>query len=84
MILDAVKRSLTDPHALIPVEQLLSDARGSRMPDVEAARLTPVIAQRVVEACRHRRSNLVQAGSVPHPTWTARYLISRYTKRPRQ
>ena len=51
MILDAVKRSLTDPHALIPVEQLLSDARGSRMPDVEAARLTPVIAQRVVEAC---------------------------------
>ena len=51
MILDVVKRSLTGPHTLIPVEQLLTDARGSRMPDVDAARLTPAIAQRVVESC---------------------------------
>jgi Ni,Fe-hydrogenase III small subunit/ferredoxin-like protein FixX len=51
MILEVVKRSLTSPRVLIPVAQLLTDARGSRMPDVDAARLTPVIAQRVVEAC---------------------------------
>jgi Ni,Fe-hydrogenase III small subunit len=51
MILDVVKRSLTGPRALIPVEQLLTDARGSRMPDVDAGRLTPAIAQRVVESC---------------------------------
>ncbi len=51
MILDVVKRSLTSPYLLIPVEQLLTDARGSRMPNVDAARLTPAIAQRVVEAC---------------------------------
>jgi Ni,Fe-hydrogenase III small subunit/NAD-dependent dihydropyrimidine dehydrogenase PreA subunit len=51
MILDVVKRSLDSPKVLIPVEQLLTDARGGRMPDVDAARLTAAIAQRVVEAC---------------------------------
>jgi Ni,Fe-hydrogenase III small subunit len=51
MILDVVKRSLTSPRVLIPVEQLLTDARGSRMPEVDAGRLTPAIAKRVVEAC---------------------------------
>ncbi|MFI5113132.1 MAG: NADH-quinone oxidoreductase subunit NuoB [Terriglobales bacterium] len=51
MILDVVKRSLASPKVLIPVEQLLTDASGGRMPDVDAARLTAAIAQRVVEAC---------------------------------
>jgi Ni,Fe-hydrogenase III small subunit/NAD-dependent dihydropyrimidine dehydrogenase PreA subunit len=51
MILDIVKRSLTSPRVLIPIVQLLADARGSRMPDVDAARLTAIIAQRVLEAC---------------------------------
>jgi Ni,Fe-hydrogenase III small subunit/ferredoxin len=51
MILDVVKRSLASPRVLIPVEQLLTDARGSRMPDIDALRLTQAIAQRVVDAC---------------------------------
>ena len=51
MILDAVKRSLNSPRVLIPVEQLLRDACGSRLPDVDASKLTPAIAQRVVDAC---------------------------------
>lgn len=51
MILDVVKRSLTSPRVLISVEQLLSDARGSRMPDVDASKLTQAIARGVVEAC---------------------------------
>ncbi len=51
MILDVVKRSLASPQVLIPVEQLLTDVRGSRLPDVHATDLTPAIAQRVVDAC---------------------------------
>ncbi|MGZ4788682.1 MAG: NADH-quinone oxidoreductase subunit NuoB [Terriglobales bacterium] len=51
MILDVVKRSLNSPRVLIPVEQLLGDARGSRMPDVDASKLTQAIAQRVVDSC---------------------------------
>src|SRR5512143_4336349 len=51
MILDVVKRSLNSPRVLIPVEQLLRDASGSRLPDVDASKLTQAIAQRVVNAC---------------------------------
>jgi Ni,Fe-hydrogenase III small subunit/ferredoxin-like protein FixX len=51
MILDVAKRSFSTASVLIPVERLLTDARGSRLPDVEAALLTPAIAQRVVDAC---------------------------------
>lgn len=51
MILDVAKRSFTSASVLIPVEQLLTAARGSRLPDVDPTLLTPEIAQRVVEAC---------------------------------
>ncbi len=51
MILDTVKRSLTSPRVLIAVEQLLADARGSRLPDIHDGQLTAAIAQRVIEAC---------------------------------
>src|SRR5512140_492352 len=51
MILEVIKRSVTSERALIPVETLLHDASGSRMPDVDASRLTVAIAKRVVEAC---------------------------------
>ena len=51
MILEVVKRSLTSRRVLIPVEMLSANAAGSRMPDVDAARLTRAIAQRVVDAC---------------------------------
>ncbi len=51
MIFDVVKRSLQSPHVLVPIEDLLGDCRGSRMPDVHAALLTAAIAERVVAAC---------------------------------
>lgn len=51
MIFDVVKRSLTSPRVLIPVEHLLGDANGSRLPEVRAARLTEAIAQAVADAC---------------------------------
>ncbi|MDT8067677.1 MAG: NADH-quinone oxidoreductase subunit NuoB [Terriglobia bacterium] len=51
MIFDVVKRSLQSPNVLIPVEHLLGDCRGSRLPDVHAAMLTNAIAERVVAAC---------------------------------
>lgn len=52
MIFDVPKRSLTSPKVLIPVEELLGDSVGSRMPDVNPALLSGEIAQRVVDACR--------------------------------
>lgn len=51
MIFDVAKRSLTSARVLVPVEQLLGNAVGSRLPDVQPALLTPEIAQRVVDAC---------------------------------
>lgn len=51
MIFDVVKRSLRSPNVLIRVEDLLGDCRGSRLPDVHAARLTDAIAERVTAAC---------------------------------
>ncbi len=51
MIFDVVKQSLISPRVLIPLEELLGNALGSRMPDVQSARLTPAIAERVVAAC---------------------------------
>lgn len=51
MIFDVVKQSLKSSSVLIPLEALLGDAKGSRMPDVLPARLTKAIAERVVSAC---------------------------------
>jgi Ni,Fe-hydrogenase III small subunit len=51
MIFDVVKQSLKSPSVLIPIEELLGDAKGSRMPDVQPAMLTATIAERVVSAC---------------------------------
>lgn len=51
MIFDVVKQSLKSPSVLIPIEDLLGDATGSRMPDVQPALLTATIAERVVSAC---------------------------------
>lgn len=51
MIVDVVKRSLSSPRVLVPLEELLTSAHGGRMPDVDASRLTAAIAQRVVDAC---------------------------------
>lgn len=51
MIGDVVKRTLESPSVVIPVEQLLGDASGSRMPDVKPERLTDPIARRIVDLC---------------------------------
>jgi len=51
MIGDIIEQSLRHPSRLIPVEALVGNCEGSRMPDVIADRLTPAIARRVVEVC---------------------------------
>lgn len=51
MIFDVVKKSLESPRVLIPIEALLGNAKGSRMPEVQPSRLTTTIAERVVAAC---------------------------------
>jgi Ni,Fe-hydrogenase III small subunit/NAD-dependent dihydropyrimidine dehydrogenase PreA subunit len=51
MIFDVVKRSLTRPNVIIPVEDLFGNADGSRMPEVQAGSLTPSVAQAIVDAC---------------------------------
>jgi Ni,Fe-hydrogenase III small subunit/Pyruvate/2-oxoacid:ferredoxin oxidoreductase delta subunit len=51
MIGDIIGQSLRHPSRLIPVEALLGNCDGSRMPDVIADRLTTMIAQKLVEVC---------------------------------
>jgi Ni,Fe-hydrogenase III small subunit len=51
MIVDIVERSLREGSPLIPVEALLNNCQGSRMPDVQPALLTPDIARGVKEIC---------------------------------
>ena len=51
MIFDVIERSLRQRNRLIPVEALLGNCDGSRMPDIVAERLTPAIAQKIVEVC---------------------------------
>src|SRR5215472_6803913 len=51
MIGDVVRRSFESPRVLIPVENLLGDASGGRMPDVRPELLTEDIGQRIVDAC---------------------------------
>src|SRR5208282_1130672 len=69
MIFEVIQQSLRRPNAMIPVETLRGNCEGSRMPEVIATRLTPAIAQRLVEVCptaafrieeeeRHRRPQL--------------------------
>jgi Ni,Fe-hydrogenase III small subunit/ferredoxin-like protein FixX len=51
MIGDVIERSLRQPSVLIPVEDLLGNCDGSRMPEIVADRLTPDIAERLIEVC---------------------------------
>jgi Ni,Fe-hydrogenase III small subunit/NAD-dependent dihydropyrimidine dehydrogenase PreA subunit len=64
MIFDIVQRSLTSPSVLIPIEHLLGNAQGGRMPDVEPERLTAILAQRVVDACPTSALQLETAGNM--------------------
>lgn len=51
MIGDVIARTLRQPDRVIPVEELLGNCAGSRMPDVIPDRLTPAIARRIAGAC---------------------------------
>jgi Ni,Fe-hydrogenase III small subunit/ferredoxin len=51
MILDLLKSGLNSPRRLLPVSALQGSCQGSRMPAVQAERLTPALAQRAVEVC---------------------------------
>lgn len=51
MIFDVAARSLASSNVLIPVERLLGDCTGSRMPEVDPERLSFDGAKRAVEAC---------------------------------
>jgi Ni,Fe-hydrogenase III small subunit len=51
MIFEVIERSLRQPNRLIPVEALLGNCDGSRMPDVLSERLTLAIGQRLAEVC---------------------------------
>ena len=51
MILEVVKRSATSERVLIPVEALTNDASGSRLPEIDPARLTLALAKRLVDVC---------------------------------
>lgn len=62
MIFDVPKLSLSSPKALIPVEELLYDARGSRMPDVIPGLLTETVACRIIDSCSTSALALVTAG----------------------
>jgi Ni,Fe-hydrogenase III small subunit/ferredoxin len=51
MILDVLKNSLAAPSRLIPIEALLRNCEGSRMPEVHPGGLTPGAAQLATEVC---------------------------------
>ncbi len=51
MIFDVVVQGLKGSQVLIPVDQLLGSAEGSRMPDVQPELLSPEVAANVVSAC---------------------------------
>ncbi len=51
MIGDVIERSLRQRSPVIPVEALLGNCDGSRMPEIIADRLTPAIAQKLIEVC---------------------------------
>ena len=51
MIFKVIEQSLRQSNRVIPVEALLGNCEGSRMPEVIADRLTPAIARKLVEVC---------------------------------
>jgi len=65
MIFEVLERSLQQPNRVIPVEALLGNCAGSRMPDVTPARLTPAIAQRLVEVCPTAAFSVAELGGRP-------------------
>lgn len=62
MSFDIAARSLFNPQVLIPVEHLLGDCAGSRMPEVDSEQLSLAAATQAVEACPMSALQLAQAG----------------------
>lgn len=61
MIFDVIQRSLRAPQRLIPVEELLGHAGGSRMPEIDVARLTNDVASAATDACPTSALSLVES-----------------------
>jgi Ni,Fe-hydrogenase III small subunit/Pyruvate/2-oxoacid:ferredoxin oxidoreductase delta subunit len=75
MIGDIIGLSLRQPDRLIPVEVLLGNCDGSRMPDVIADRLTPVIAHKLVEVCPTSALRMTEYEGRPCLTLSYGYCI---------
>ncbi|MGE5321727.1 MAG: NADH-quinone oxidoreductase subunit NuoB [Actinomycetota bacterium] len=61
MIFDVIEGSLKAPQSLIPVEELLGNAAGGRMPEIDPARLNAVIAAEVTNVCPTSALSIVEA-----------------------
>jgi Ni,Fe-hydrogenase III small subunit/NAD-dependent dihydropyrimidine dehydrogenase PreA subunit len=66
MMFEVIERSLRQPNRVIPVEELLGNSDGSRMPEVIADRLTSAIAQSLVEICPTAAFRIEERDSRPH------------------
>lgn len=66
MIFDIAKRSLQSKSVLIPVESMLENAAGSRMPMADGSKLNRAIALRLVEVCPTSALVLESAGPRQH------------------
>jgi Ni,Fe-hydrogenase III small subunit/NAD-dependent dihydropyrimidine dehydrogenase PreA subunit len=66
MIFDVVKKSLASPRVLVSVQEMLGNASGGRMPDVQSHRLTKAIAEHVVSVCPTAALTLDNSRPNPH------------------
>lgn len=66
MIFDIAKRSLQSKSVLLPVESLLGNAVGSRMPAVDGSKLSLAITQQVIDACPTSALTLESASCGQH------------------
>src|SRR5579871_4695095 len=73
MIGNIINRSLGSPSVLVPVEELLGDASGSRMPEVNPELLTEDIAQRIAEACPTSALSVERGKSEDRPLLVLNY-----------
>jgi Ni,Fe-hydrogenase III small subunit len=60
MILDVLERSLKAPQRLVPVEELLGNAAGSRMPEVNPTELSREVAQAASATCPTSALSIVE------------------------
>jgi len=64
MIFDVAAQSLASKTVLLPLEQLLGDCAGSRMPEVVAGRLNSEVASQAAAACPARALRLEEQEGV--------------------